>query len=89
MQYSVFISKRLMALLSVLFFSMAAVVLLSIVSPVVAAQEIVHSAGDGHDPMATEESAKLPDTVFDSLSQTHILYSGSKGLPLFKTANTM
>jgi hypothetical protein len=32
---------------------------------------------------------KRPDTVFDSLSQTHILYSGSKGLPLFKTANTM
>jgi Cu(I)/Ag(I) efflux system membrane fusion protein len=63
MQYSVFISKRLMALLSVLFFSMAAVVLLSIVSPVVAAQEIVHSAGDGHDPMATEESAKLPGLV--------------------------
>jgi hypothetical protein len=31
----------------------------------------------------------MPDTVFDSLSQTHILYSGSKGLPLFKTANTM
>jgi 23S rRNA-/tRNA-specific pseudouridylate synthase len=34
-------------------------------------------------------SEESPDTVFDSLSQTHILYSGSKGLPLFKTANTM
>ena len=63
MQYSVFVPKRLTALLLVLFLSVATVVLSSIVSPVVAAQEMVHSADDGHGHMATEGSAKLPGLV--------------------------
>ncbi|MGM0542064.1 MAG: efflux RND transporter periplasmic adaptor subunit [Pseudomonadota bacterium] len=63
MRYSVFVPKRVSAFLWLLFLSVAAVMLSSPVSPVSAAQEMVHSPDDGNGQIATEESTELPGLI--------------------------
>ena len=74
MLYSVFVPKRLIAFLLVLFLRVAAVMLSSTISTVVAAEEMVHSADDGHGHTATEASAKLPGLVGSEMDSSATLF---------------